>query len=92
MIGAGYKPARPKVSVWMYCGETEQQAREAARKHMTEFGVSCSRRRCCRVFASCQSLNHWSAPRPPDSIGCHGLEYRTTRDPGSPQVIGGRFQ
>ena len=27
-------------SVWMYCGETEGEAREAARNHMTEFGVS----------------------------------------------------
>ena len=40
MVGAGYHPSRPKVSVWMYCGETEKDAHEAARKHMTEFGVS----------------------------------------------------
>jgi len=40
MVGAGYHPSRPKVSVWMYCGKTEEDAHEAARKHMTEFGVS----------------------------------------------------
>ena len=40
MTRAGYHPSRPKVSVWMYCAETEEGAHEAARKHMTEFGVS----------------------------------------------------
>jgi alkanesulfonate monooxygenase SsuD/methylene tetrahydromethanopterin reductase-like flavin-dependent oxidoreductase (luciferase family) len=40
MIGAGYRPSRAKVSVWMYCAETEEDALEAARKHMTELGVS----------------------------------------------------
>ena len=40
MTRAGYHPSRPKVSVWMYCAETEDGAHEAAHKHMTEFGVS----------------------------------------------------
>jgi len=40
MTRSGYLPSRPKVSVWMYCAETEEGAHQAARQHMTEFGVS----------------------------------------------------
>lgn len=40
MIAAGLEPARPKVSVWLYCADNEDDAREAAMKHMNEFGNS----------------------------------------------------
>lgn len=40
MTSAGYEPARPKVSVWLYCAETAAEARRGAEKHMTEFSES----------------------------------------------------
>jgi alkanesulfonate monooxygenase SsuD/methylene tetrahydromethanopterin reductase-like flavin-dependent oxidoreductase (luciferase family) len=39
----GHGPSRPKSAVWIYCAETEAEAREAAEQYMVEYGESTLR-------------------------------------------------